>query len=51
VLIGALTNLVGLPWAVAGAGVLTLAVFFLAPTLRVRETALRSDEDAARVGG
>jgi MFS family permease len=51
VFIGALTNLVGLPWAVAGAGVLTLAVFFLAPTLRVRETALRSDEDAARVGG
>jgi hypothetical protein len=28
-----------LQWAVAGAGVLTIAVFFLAPTLRVRETA------------
>jgi MFS family permease len=39
VFIGALTNLAGFQWAVAGAGVLTLAVFFLAPTLRVRESA------------
>jgi MFS family permease len=39
VFVGALTKVIGLQWAVAGAGVLTIAVFFLAPTLRVRETA------------
>jgi MFS family permease len=38
VFVGALTKLIGLQWAIAGAGVLTLAVFFLAPTLRVKET-------------
>lgn len=41
VFIGSLTKLVGLQWAIAGAGVLTLAVFFLAPTLRVKETSLK----------
>jgi MFS family permease len=44
VFIGALTKLIGLRWAIAGAGVLTLAVFFLAPTLRVKKT---SPEPAA----
>jgi hypothetical protein len=38
VFIGALTKLIGLQWAIAGAGVLTLTVFFLAPSLRVKET-------------
>ena len=41
VFVGALTKLVGLQWAIAGAGVLTLAVFFLAPALRVKETSLK----------
>jgi MFS family permease len=49
--VGALSNLVGLQWAIAGAGVLTLAVFFLAPTVGVPETARQSEENTARLVG
>jgi MFS family permease len=40
VLVGALATRVGLHWALSSAAVATFGILFLAPSLRVRETAL-----------
>lgn len=50
VLIGALTDAIGLRWAIATAGLLTVAVYFLAPTTRVPAQPASRAVDAGHPG-